>query len=98
MPKKITIETLATMSQREFTAIRGEMAEGFAVVSKRLDGVDGRLDGMDRKFESKFDELAEILRLMRADLKEIKTDVATVHFDYTELKTRVARLEKKVGI
>ncbi len=87
MPKKITIETLATMSQREFTAIREEVSGGFAAVNNRLDGMDNRFDSLD-----------ETLRLVRNDLKEIKTDVATVHFDYTELKTRVERLEKKVGL
>jgi archaellum component FlaC len=94
MAKKITIEKLAEMSQREFTAIRGEVAEGFARVDKRFDGMEKRIDGLDNKF----DNLAEVLRLMHADLKEIKSDVQLVHFDYTELKTRVERLEKKVGL
>ena len=91
MTKKITVEKFAGMSQREFAAIRGEMGEGFAAVNKQL-------DGLDKKFESKFDSLSELLRLMHADLKEIKSDVQTVHFDYAELKTRVERLEKKVGL
>ncbi|GEM_PF-1793504 len=85
--EKMTLDKLAEVSQKEFVAIRSEMQDGFAAVDSRFDGLD-----------KKFDNLTEILRLMQADLKEIKSDVQTVNLDYAELRTRVERLEKKVGL
>ena len=87
----MTIEKLAEMSQREFTAIRGEMREGFL-------GVHEDTGILRRDMESGFQSITEVLKLMREDLKEIKLDVTTIHLDYTELRARVDRLEKKIGI
>ncbi len=84
---KMTVDRLAEISQREFMAVRSEMG-------KRFDDVDSRLDGLDKKFDS----LEKILLLMHEDLKSIKTDVATINFDYSELRVRVERLEKKAGL
>lgn len=82
------------MSQREFTAIRTEMQEGFGAVDRRFDAIDGKFDAMD----GKFDALTQILSEIRKDNKEIKKSVMTVNLDYSELRTRVERLEKKVGL
>lgn len=87
----MTIEKLARMSQYEFTATRSEVKEGFEAVDKRL-------DVMENKFDAKFDSLAEVLKMMRDDLKEIKGSVIAINEDYTELRARVGRLEKKVGL
>ena len=40
----------------------------------------------------------EVLKLMREDLKDIKGGVITMNEDYAELRARVTRLEKKVGL
>ena len=87
---KMTLDKLAQMSQGEFLAV----GERFDKVDERFDNIDKRFDS----FDSKFDALIEILRHMQGDIKEIKTDVQTVSFDYSELRTRVERLEKKVGL
>ncbi len=87
----MTIEKLAMMSQYEFTVIRSEVKEGFEFVDKRLDVIEN-------KFDAKFDSLAEVLKMMRDDLKEIKGSVITINEDYVELRARVGRLEKKVGL
>ena len=55
--QKITIETLAHMSQREFTAVRSEMNEGFQKVHE-----DTAI--LRRDMEAGFSSLAEILKLM----------------------------------
>lgn len=74
---------MAESTQKEFLAI-----------DKRFDVVEKRFDSIDDKFDS----LAEILSEIRKDSKEIKEGVMTINFDYTELKTRIERLEKKVGL
>jgi predicted nuclease with TOPRIM domain len=48
--------------------------------------------------DGKFDALAQILSEIRKDNKEIKESVVTVNSDYSELRTRVERLEKKIGL
>jgi chromosome segregation ATPase len=93
MPKKINIDELAEMNQREFAAMREEMRTGFEAVDHRFEGLDHRFQAMD----SRFDSLTNILKAMREDLKEIKSDVTTVNLDYVELRARVYRLEKKAG-
>ena len=84
---KMTIEKLAQMSQHEFVAIRSEVKEGFNAVGRRFDATD-----------NKFDALIEILKTMRDDMKEVKEGTLTIHEDYGELRARVSRLEKKVGL
>jgi len=98
MNGKMTIEKLARMSHGEFTAIRSEMKEGFDNVGERFDKVEGDIGILRRDMESGFGALAEILKEIRSDVKEVKSDVVTVNLDYAELKTRVERLEKKVGL
>ena len=94
----MTIEKLARMSQNEFTAIRSEVREGFKGVGERFADVDKRFDAIEDKFDTKFDSLAEVLKMMREDLKDIKGSVITINEDYAELRARVTRLEKKVGL
>ena len=88
--KTMTLDKLAEMSQKEFLAM-----------GKRFDEVDRRFDVVDKRFDlidGKFDALAQILGEIRKDNKEIKEGVTTINFDYAELKTRIERLEKKVGL
>lgn len=93
-PPKMTIEKLARMSQGEFVSI----GERFNKVDKRFDQTDEKIDILRRDMESGFQSVGEVLKLMREDLKEIKGNVITVHEDYAELRARVGRLEKKVGL
>lgn len=86
----MTLDRLAQISQKEFLTIGGR----FDRVDKRFDDMDGRFDAMDNKFDAmdnKLDAQAQIL-------KEIKDGVTTINFDYSELRTRIERLEKKVGL
>lgn len=94
----MTIEKLARMSQQEFTAIRGEVKDGFAKVGERFGKMEEDIGILRRDVESGFNSVGEVLKLMREDLKEIKTNVITTHEDYAELRARVERLEKKVGV
>lgn len=92
--QKMTIEKLARMSQREFVAV----GERFDKVDKRFDRVHEDIDILRRDMDAGFQSIAEVLKLMREDLKEIKGNVITMNEDYTELRARVVRLEKKVGL
>ena len=96
--QKTTIEKLARMSQNEFTNIRSEMKEGFSSVRKEFDVVHEDIGTLRRDMESGFQSVGEVLKLMRDDLKDIKGGVITMHEDYAELRARVTRLEKKVGL
>lgn len=87
----MTIDQLARMSQNEFTAIRSEVKEGFEKAKEDT-------DLLRRDMEAGFQSLAEILKLMREDVKDIKGGVITINEDYSELRARVGRLEKKVGL
>lgn len=78
------------MTQRGFL----EVGERFEKVDERFDETDKRFDVIDRRF----DALIEILRHMQSDIKEIKLGVETINLDYFELRTRVERPEKKVGL
>ena len=87
----MTLDTLALISQKEFLAIHGEIVE-----TKRELKEDITL--LRRDTEAGFSSLAEILKEIHADVKDIKSDVITAHEDYQELRIRIDRLEKKVGI
>ena len=89
--EKMTIDKLAEMSQKEFTAIHGEMAEMKGELKEDI-------SLLRRDMGAGFGSLAEVLKEIRADVKDIKSDVMTVNEDYAELRTRIERLEKKVGL
>ncbi|MBI4159731.1 hypothetical protein HY504_01060 [Candidatus Wolfebacteria bacterium] len=83
---KMTIDRLAQMSQREFTAIHEEMGEGF----NRIDG-DVRL--LRRDMEEGFSAVSQSMKVIIDKLNAIQRDVIEIH----DLRGRVERLEKKVG-
>ncbi len=56
MKKKITIDTLARMTQDEFS----RMGERFDAVDVRFDKVDGRLNKMDSTLKTILDVVLEI--------------------------------------
>ncbi len=71
------------MSQEEFTAIRGELAELRSEVKQGFAAVDGH-----------FDALTTVLADIRDDVKDLKRDNA----ELIDLRLRVVRLEKKLGL
>ena len=81
-------DNLAQMTEREFTAVHAEMRDGFARVHEDL-GI------LRRDMEVGFHEVAEVLKLIREDLREFKTDTDT---ELQNLRARLDRLEKKVGL
>ena len=87
MPKVITIEQLARLCQREFTAIRKDRMEADGEL--RADLRSG-FEGLERKW----DTLGEVLSLIHADLKFLKKNSANVD----DLLIRIQRIEKKIGI
>jgi len=94
----MTLDKLGQMSQREFLSIHEEMGEFREEVKGEFGRVHEDIQILRRDTEAGFGTLAEILKSVRADLKDIKSDVATVNEDYRELRIRVERLEKKVGL
>ena len=84
---KITIETLAEMSQREFSAVRSEMDSGFRKVHE-----DNSI--LRRDMEAGFHGLSSGMKIIIGQLKEIREDVIELH----DLRSRIERLEKKMGL
>ena len=92
--KKVTIEKLASMSQREFTAIRSEVHGGFRGVAGRFDRADENVGILRRDMEAGFSGISEGMKAIMNKLNSIQEDVIEIH----DLRSRVERLEKKVGL
>ncbi|OGY99994.1 MAG: hypothetical protein A2945_00605 [Candidatus Liptonbacteria bacterium RIFCSPLOWO2_01_FULL_52_25] len=92
--QKMTIEKFARMSQREFLSV----GERFDRVDQKLEKNSEDMGILRRDMETGFQSVGEVLKLMREDLKDIKGGVITMNEDYAELRARVTRLEKKVGL
>ena len=87
---KMTIEKLARMSQREFTAIRSEVSgarEEIGIVREDI-GI------LRRDVEAGFQGMSEGMKAIMVKLNSIQEDVIEIH----DLRSRVERLEKKVGL
>ncbi len=96
--KKVsTIEGLAGIVQHEFLALRREMATREEAVATREEMREGfrdlhdRIDGLENKFDALEHTLAEVLKAMREDRRETMAELQ-------DLRDRMTRLEKKVGI
>lgn len=92
--KSITIDDLAVMVQRGFTAtdkkiddFRGEFIEFKEYTEKRFRSVDQELSA-----------LGEVLKLLREDMKMLRRESIQNEVDIRDLKSRVARLEKEAGL
>ena len=104
MVKKITLDTLAAMTQRGFK----EMGQHFDTVDQRFKAVDERFDRIDERFEKidrKFEAVVSSIDLMQQDIKDIKITlgplvriVAALDSDVHKLNARVERLEKRAGL
>lgn len=86
--KKITIETLARITAKGFenVATKDDL--------KNLATKDELKDTKD-EMRSGFKILADTLDLVRSDIRDLKI---SVEVDLKDLKHRVERLEKKVGL
>ena len=51
MPKKITLDELARMTQEGFSHIISEMDRRFKLVDERFDGVEERLDNIETRLD-----------------------------------------------
>lgn len=77
------------MNQREFTAISNEMKEGFAQTANKED-----LRILRNDMEAGFHAVTETMKSIVEKLDVIREDVIEIH----DLRARVERLEKKVGL
>jgi glutamyl-tRNA reductase len=59
---KVTIDDLAGMVQNGFSELKGEMNEKFALVDKRFDEIDTRLDRIENIVIARHDREIEQLR------------------------------------
>jgi len=94
--KKITLEGLARMIQRGFedTATRGDL-EG---VRSEIRDLTTRLDRFETYVEGRFDTLeGEVVRI-REEVKLLRKDLGNNEVNLHDLRSRVERLEKKLGL
>jgi len=89
MPKKISVDELAQMSQREFAAVHEEIKHGFEHTASKEDVRVLRND-----MEAGFQAVTETMKTIVEKLDLVRTDVIEIH----DLRARVERLEKKVGL
>ncbi len=89
MTKKITIEGLARLLQREFRALRTEMATKTELAALKED-----LTLLRKDTETGFLAVAQSLKAIHGELKDLKGMDA----ELTSLRLRVARVERKVGL
>ena len=89
MAQEVTVDELAQMSQREFTAIREEIKQGFESTARKEDLRILRTD-----VEAGFQAVTETMKTIVEKLDLVRTDIIEIH----DLRARVERLEKKVGL
>ncbi len=77
------------MSQQEFTAIREEIKQGFEHTAGKEDVRILRND-----MEAGFHAVTETMKIIVEKLDLVRADVIEIH----DLRARVERLEKKVGL
>ncbi|MDO8664131.1 MAG: hypothetical protein Q7K44_01055 [Candidatus Liptonbacteria bacterium] len=87
---KMTLDNLAQMSQREFLAV----GERFNKVDQRFDKVDEDMKILRSETEAGFSSVNEGVKTIMEKLDDIQRDVIEIH----DLRGRVERLEKKVGL
>src|SRR3989338_4034792 len=87
---KMTLDKLAQMTQGEFLAV----GERFDKVDQRFDNVDEDARILRRDMETGFGEVSSGMKTIMGKLDDIQRDVIEIH----DLRGRVERLEKKVGL
>lgn len=95
MAKKLTAERIAEFTHKELLSLGKRMGEGFQKMEIRMD------EGV-RRMEAGFSTIGSELELIHGDIRELKLtrDLISraVAGELSELRTRMARLEKKVGL
>ena len=92
--KKMTIEKLAQMSQREFLSIHEEIGGFREEVKGEFGRVHEDIGILRRDVEIGFGALSSGMKEVLIKLNEIQQDVIELH----DLRARIERLEKKVGL
>lgn len=95
MTKKLTPERIVELTHEELLSLGKRMGEGFQKMEIRMD------EGV-RRMEARFSAIGGELELIHGDIRELKLtrDLISraVAGELSELRTRMARLEKKVGL
>ena len=92
--KKMTIEKLGQMNQREFLSIHEEIGGFREEVHEEFGRVHEDAQISRRDMEAGFNAISENMRVIIEKLNSIQEDVIELH----DLRARIERLEKKVGL
>lgn len=90
----MTIDKLARTSQREFTEVHGEFADVRKEMREGFSKVDEDMSILRRDMEAGFSGMSEGMKTILEKLNSLQADVVETH----DLRSRVERLEKKVGL
>lgn len=107
--KKIkTLDDLAAVTHKEFLVSgkrMGALENRVGSLESKVGGLEGKVGSLEVKVDSGFKAIAEVLDLMRADIRDIKVTLpplirsqGALEGEVGDLKNRVARLERKVGL
>ncbi len=95
--KKITLEDLATMTQKGFAAVDAKLD----AMDARLESVESKLSSLERRIiflEDKITEQTKELRSLRELIEKYCAEKETDREKIAWLEKRVAVLEKKAGM
>lgn len=111
--KETTIEDLAVMMSKGFHDVNTKIdedinnlatmvAKGFESVDKRFESVDKRFEDVDKRFdkiEKRLENVGEDLKLKatRQDMLNFG-DRFVLKYEFSDLTTRVGRLERRIKI
>lgn len=87
--RNITIDQLARMSQGEFSDIRKDVSE----VKENVEFVREDIRILRNDMESGFQAMSQTMKTIVEQLHMIREDIIELH----DLRSRIERLEKKVG-
>jgi len=91
MAKKMTLDRLAVITQREFRVVHSDVSN-----------LRGEVSNLRRDMESGFRTVADTLELIRQDFVDMKRSFSiithAISSDVAELRRRVERLERKIGL
>ncbi|MBI2676536.1 MAG: hypothetical protein HYX21_01095 [Candidatus Yanofskybacteria bacterium] len=99
MKKKVTIDTLARMTQDEFSRV-GErfdkMDERFDKMDERFDKMDERFDKMDERFDKMDSTLKTVLDVVleipsKKEFERLDNKVQILDAELTSIKRRINR-------
>ena len=99
---KMTLEKLASDTDKKFDGLAIMIKHGFDGVDKRFDIVENRLDVIENRLdviEKRLDVIEKRLEVLEQEIEAIKLRLTEVawRFEFKELEQRVRRLEGKVS-